>query len=94
MLHLSLRPRRLLKLVMCRLLPSLVSIIASIASVPKFCLLSVFKILPRLRVGMWVSEWARFISSRELPLASPVIGTFVLGSKVRENDGRHLGFRF
>jgi hypothetical protein len=48
-IHLSLRPRWLLKLVMCRLLPSLESIIAFIASVPKFCLLSVFKILPRLR---------------------------------------------
>ena len=89
-IHLSLRPRWLLKFAMYRLLPSLVSIIAFIASVPKFCLLSVFKILPRLRVGLWVSEWARFISSRELPLASPIIGTFVLGSTLVRVLFRHL----
>jgi hypothetical protein len=58
-IHLGLRPRWLLKFVMCHLLPSLVSIIAFIASVPKFFLLSVFKILPRPQVGSWVSEWAR-----------------------------------
>jgi hypothetical protein len=39
---------------------------------------------------MWVSEWARFISSRELPLASPIIGTFVLGSTLVCVLFRHL----
>jgi len=75
---------------MCQFLPSLVSIIAFIASVPKFCLLSVFKVLARPQVGSWVSEWARFISSRELPLASPIIGTFVLGSTLVRVLFRHL----
>ena len=89
-IHLSLRPRWLLKFVMCQFLPSLVSIIAFIASVPKFCLLSVFKVLARPQVGSWVSEWARFISSRELPLASPIIGTFVLGSTLVRVLFRHL----
>jgi hypothetical protein len=57
-ISLGLRPRVLRKFVMCHLLPSLVSVIAFTASVPKFCLLSVFKILSRPRVGMWVREWA------------------------------------
>jgi hypothetical protein len=37
-MNLGIRPRLLLKFVMCRLLPSLVSVIATTASVPKFCL--------------------------------------------------------